>query len=100
MTTALQTTHQDDDRLARMHQAYVGKVNALVAAGREGLAHELAETYRVESGIADATAAPAAPRPSAVWSRRTRDSLRRFDRYTLEVFNPGPPYGLRTSRSN
>jgi hypothetical protein len=100
MTTALQTPHQEDDRLARMHQAYVGKVNALVAAGREGLAHELAEAYRAESAVADATVAPAAPRSPGVWSRRTRDSLRRFDRYTLEVFNPGPPYGLGTSRSN
>ena len=98
MTTALQT-HQDDDRLARMHQAYVGKVNALVAAGREGLSQELAETYRVESGIADATAAPAASRPSAAWSQRTRDSLRRFDRYTLDVFNPPPPYGPGMARS-
>ena len=100
MTTTLQTTHQDDDRLARMHQAYVGKVNALVAAGREGLARELAEAYREESAIGDATAALAAPRPPAAWSRRTRDSLRRFDRYTLEVFNPGPPYDLGTSRPN
>jgi len=26
--------------------------------------------------------------------------LLRLDRYTLDVFNPGPPYGLRISRSN
>ena len=48
MTTALQTTDRADDRLGRMHAEYVGKVNALVAADREELAHELAEDYRHE----------------------------------------------------
>ncbi len=33
------------------------------------------------------------------WADRTRQSLRRFDRYTLEVMNPGHPYRLRTDRS-
>jgi hypothetical protein len=96
MTTALQTIHQDDDGRARMHDAYVGKVNALVAAGREGLAHELAEAYREESGAAGA---PAAPRQPAAWKQRTRESLRRFDPYTLDVFNPRSPYGPQASRS-
>jgi hypothetical protein len=96
MTTALHTTPHDDDRLERLHETYVGKVNALVAAGRDGLAHELAEAYGEESGVAGA---PAAPRLPAAWKRRTRDSLRRFDRYTLDVFNPRPPYGPGTSGS-
>jgi hypothetical protein len=101
MNTTLQTTHRADDRLTRMHAEYVGKVNALVAADREGLAHELAEDYRQECAGRDATAEPDASRRPAGRTRRTRESLRRFDRYTLDVFNPRPPYGgQHTFRSN
>ena len=101
MTTALQTTDRADDRLGRMHAEYVGKVNALVAADREELAHELAEDYRHECAGRDAAAGPDASRRPAGRARRTRESLRRFDRYTLDVFNPRPPYGgQHTSSSN
>jgi hypothetical protein len=31
-------------------------------------------------------------------SRFTRRSLARFDRYTLEVFNPGPPFRPQIDR--
>ena len=54
MSTEL-TTNQDDGRIERMHQAYTGKVNALVAGGRDGLAYELAEAYRKESAGEGAT---------------------------------------------
>jgi hypothetical protein len=37
--------------------------------------------------------------PAGGWASRARQSLRRFDRYTLEVMNPGHPYRLRTDRS-
>ncbi len=37
--------------------------------------------------------------PAAGWASRVRQSLRRFDRYTVEVMNPGHPYRLRTDRS-
>jgi hypothetical protein len=100
MTTALQTTHRADDRLGRMHAEYVGKVNALVAADREELAHELAEDYRQECAGPDATVKPDASQRPAGRTRRTRESLRRFDRYTFDVFNSRPPYGKHTSRSN
>ena len=33
------------------------------------------------------------------WVNRARQSLRRFDRYTLEVMNPGHPYRLSTDRT-
>jgi len=37
--------------------------------------------------------------PAGGWTTRARRSLRRFDRYTLEVLNPGHPYRLSTDRS-
>jgi hypothetical protein len=80
-----------DDHLAQVHEAYVGKVNALVAAGRDGAVRELAEAYDEDRAAAGRPAANAGPRP-VERLRRTRDSLRRFDRYTLDVFNPGAPY--------
>jgi hypothetical protein len=40
------------------------------------------------------------PNPAAgSWAIRARQSLRRFDRYTLEVMNPGHPYRLSRDRS-
>src|SRR3954453_2258865 len=98
MSTEL-TTNQADGRIERMHRAYTGKVNALVAGGRDGLAYELAEAYRKESAEGGATEAPGGARRSAGWRRRTGEAVRRFDRYTLDVFNPGTPYRPRTDRS-
>jgi hypothetical protein len=43
---------------------------------------------------ADARHEPRPGRPS-----RAREALRRFDRYTLAVMNPGHPYRLLTDRS-
>jgi hypothetical protein len=37
--------------------------------------------------------------PAAGWAGRARQSLRRFDRYTVEVMNPGHPYRIGTDRS-
>ncbi len=88
----------DDDRLQRMHETYVGKVNASVAAGRNGLAQELAEAYRRESAGAGAAEVRGVPRRQVRWTRLVLDPLRRFDRYTLEDFNPGAPYRPRTDR--
>jgi hypothetical protein len=34
--------------------------------------------------------------PAGRWSSRARESFRRFDRYTLEVMNPGHPYRVST----
>ena len=49
------TTHHTaaDERIVRMHAAYVQKANSLVEAGRESLAHELAEAFAQESAGAD-----------------------------------------------
>jgi hypothetical protein len=33
------------------------------------------------------------------WADRSRQAIRRFDRYTLEVMNPGHPYRLGADRS-
>jgi hypothetical protein len=98
-----------DERIVRMHAAYVQKANSLVQAGREILAHELAESFAEEStgarrapGRRTPTRGQGGRRPEADTrlgrlSRITRSSLRRFDRHTLDVFNPGSPYG-RTER--
>jgi len=96
-------THRpaSDERLVRMQAEYVRKANSLVEAGREDLAHELAESFAQESGGARRPAARRTPsrgedgrRPTAgPLGRLTRRSLRRLDRYTLDVFNPGAPYG-------
>ena len=63
----LNTTDHDLDL---MHAAYVGKVNALVAAGRDGLAHELAEAFLQESAAGDRVAAPVPSRARRTWLRR------------------------------
>jgi hypothetical protein len=96
-----------------MHAAYVGKVNAAVAAGDDDLAHELAQSFAEESASGHAaTAHPdrrsagrRAPgrgrggRPPGRVGRFTRRSLERFDRYTLDVFNAGVSDRYRGDRS-
>ena len=94
-----------EERIVRMHADYLHKTNAAVEAGRDDLAHELAESFAQES--AAATGARRAvgrrtptrgqdgrrPQGDHRLGRITRRSLSRFDRYTLDVFNPGAPYG-------
>ena len=92
-----------------MRAAYVHKVNSAVQAGRDGLAHELAErTFAEEIAEGDAIRRTPARRdrarthggrppgqaasPLGRMGRFTRRSLKRFDQYTLDVFNPGAPY--------
>jgi len=105
-----------DERIVRMHAAYVQKANFLVEAGQEELVHELAQAFEEETagGSREATGARRAAgrrsptrgqggrRPEADsrlgrMSRITRSSLDRFDRYTLDVFNAGSLY--RSDRS-
>jgi hypothetical protein len=114
----------DSDRLVRMHAAYVAKVNSVVEAGRDGLAHELAETFREETSGTSSAGGRIEPAPGREnrrsggrgtpgrsrtgrgpgqgttvlgrMGRLTRSSLHRFDRYTLDVFNAGTPYRTRT----
>ncbi len=50
-------------------------------------------TYETDQRLTDGAA------PAGGWASRARQSLRRFDRYTLEVMNPGHPYRLTTDRS-
>jgi len=99
----------------RMHAAYVQKVNSVVEADREGLAHELAQAFAEESATGPhgesgrRTAGGRTPdrgpygrrpgRPTTRLGRITRSSLDRFDRYTLEVFNAGSPYRSLDERS-
>jgi hypothetical protein len=102
-----------DERVVRMRADYLQKANSLVQAGRDDLAHELASSFEEESAGAS-TAVRRSPgrrtptrgqggrRPQADtrlgrMSRLTRSSLRRFDRYTLDVFNAGTRYD-RTER--
>lgn len=100
-----------DDRLVRMNAAYTAKINAAVQAGRENLAHELAERTFAEELAAPDTAVGPTRRPAGHRSRGhrpptalgrmrtlTRRSLRRFDSYTLDVFNPRPPHALYSTR--
>jgi hypothetical protein len=108
-----------DERIVRMHAAYVQKANSLVEAGRESLAHELANAFALESTGAQPepsstrrTAGRRTPtrgqdgrRPESDtrvgrMSRITRSSLSRFDRYTLDVFNPRPPHGSQQPESS
>jgi hypothetical protein len=99
-------THRaaSDERIVRMHAEYLHKTNAAVEAGRDDLAHELADSFAEESGSARRSAGRRTPtrghdgrRPEGDnrLGRITRRSLSRFDRYTLDVFNPGAPYGRR-----
>jgi hypothetical protein len=99
-----------DERLVRMRAAYVAKVNAAVQDDRHDLAHELAtSTFAAESGARpaarrDSTRTPGARPPGPASTRLarvrriTRRTLDRFDRYTLDVFNPGAPYRRHTDR--
>lgn len=108
-----------DERLVRMSAAYTEKVNAAVQADRENLAYELAErTFAEEvSGgeVAGADVPPArrpvgrrtprshGSRPATAQGRVgrfTRRSLDRFDRYTLDVFNPLPPHARSPRQSD
>jgi hypothetical protein len=89
------------ERVARMQADYVHKANSLVEAGRDDLAHELAVSFAEETGSPRHPAGRHTP-PRGQGGRRpgkgsrlgrlTRRSLRRFDQYTLDVFNPGTPY--------
>ncbi len=95
------------ERLVRMRAAYLHKVNSVVEAGRDDLADELATAYAREAAAARPAAAhtrrpgggrgtPArtrtgSPTKSATPGRGVRAMIRRFDRYTLEVFNAGTP---------
>jgi hypothetical protein len=103
-------TTQADDRLSHLHDAYVAKVNAALDAGRDDLVREFAQAFDEESaeltGVHTLDRRPGrrtphtrAPRAAAPATSRVRASLRRFDRYTLEVMNPGHPYRTRTDRS-
>jgi hypothetical protein len=104
-----------DDRLVRMSAAYTEKINAAVQADRESLAYELAErTFAEEmSGSEPAGDRSPARRPAGRRTRSpghrpptalgrmgglTRRSLDRFDRYTLDVFNPRPPHAQYASQ--
>ena len=106
-----------DERIVRMHAAYVQKANSLVEAGQEHLALELAKTFEQESAASSREATgprraagrrtptrgeggrrPEADTRLARMSRITRSSLNRFDRYTLDVFNAGSSY--RSDRSS
>jgi len=97
------------ERHVRMRAAYVHKVDSAVQADPDGLARELAErTFAEETAVGGAIRrtsrrrSPArthggrppgqAASPLSRMRRFTRRSLKRFDQYTLEVFNPGAPY--------
>lgn len=89
-------TNETDEGVARLHDAYAQKISTAVAAGRDDLVREFAEAYERES--AELTGTRMLERRPTRGSR-ARESLRRFDRYTLEVMNPGHPYPRRTDRS-
>ena len=89
-----------EDRIVRMHADYLHKANSLVEAGRDDLAHELAESFAQESAAASTGTRRAAgrrtptrgqdgrrPEAATRLGRIARRSLGRFDRYTLDVFN-------------
>jgi hypothetical protein len=108
-----------DERIVRMHAAYVQKANSLVEAGRESLAQELADAFAQESsgahpeptssrraaGRRTPTRGQGGRRPESDsrfsrMSRITRSSMDRFDRYTLDVFNPRTPYRSQPESSD
>jgi hypothetical protein len=115
-----------DERLVLMRTVYAEKINAAVQAGREDLAYELAErTFAEElsgsqagrthldgtperrtAGRRTPTRNPGgrppgqAPTTLGRLGSFTRRSLDRFDRYTLDVFNPRPPYGPAAGTSD
>jgi hypothetical protein len=102
--------------LPRMHAEYVHKLNSVLAADREDLAVELAQEFDAESaeksvvggqpervrhttgrGTPTREGSGRPPGSARAGIRRaagfTRRSLDRFDAYTLDVFNPGAPFG-------
>jgi hypothetical protein len=87
-STSSQRPTQD---LAQLHDHYAHQVNSAVACGRPDLVADLSAAYQQEAGI---TSAPAERAPSALLAR-SKDLLRRLDRYTLEAYNPAWPYGPR-----
>jgi hypothetical protein len=99
--------HHSDDRLSDLHDAYVAKVNAALDAGRNDLVREFAAAYDEESAeLAGGHLLDRRPGRRALRTRvaapamsRARESLRRFDRYTLRVMNPSHPYRTRRDRS-
>ena len=110
------------DRLVRMDPASASTVDSAVQTGPADLAHEPAEKTLVTASSAQAvdgasldlrerrTAGRRSPdrprdgrRPTSGstlsrMGRLTRRSLDRFDRYTLDVFNPGHPYRPHADR--
>jgi hypothetical protein len=97
-----------DERLVRMRAAYVHKVNSVVEAGRDDLADELATAFAHEAAAprlpvghsrrpGGGRGTPARTRTGSPTSQSTapgggvRGLIRRFDRYTLDVFNAGTP---------
>jgi hypothetical protein len=97
------------ERLVRMRSAYV-RANPAVAADRAGPAHEPEQTPagapldrgRRVAGRPTPSRGQSGRRPRPAGSRIgsfTQNSLERFDRYTLEVFNPGAPYRTRNDHS-
>ena len=95
-------TRRPASDVVRMHTEYLRKANSLVEAGRDDLAQELAESFAQESGNARRPAGRRTPtrgqdgrRPEGDKriARITRRSLSRFNRYTLDIFNPRTPDG-------
>lgn len=88
-------------RMVRMQAAYAQKVNSLVDAGRDDLVPELSDAFAAETATIRRDAGRRTPtrnpRGRGPGGGRLRRSLRRFDRYTLDVFNAGSPY--RSDRS-
>jgi hypothetical protein len=98
-----------NERLVQMRSAYV-RANPAVAADRAGPAHEPAQTPagahldrgRRVVGRPTPSRGQSGRRPGRAASRIgrfTRSSLERFDRYTLEVFNPDAPRRTRDDHS-
>jgi hypothetical protein len=80
-----------EDR-ARLHDDYVRKLHSAIGSDRPDLAAELSAGYAREAGLATV---PAEGAPSSAVVARTKDLLRRLDRYTLQAYNPVWPYGPR-----
>ncbi len=99
-------------------RAHAQKANPVVEAGRDDLAHDLSEkSSQTHAGASldrtrgrrpagrgtpsrDRNGRPPGQTDTRLGrlGRLTRRSLDRFDRYTLDVFNPGVPYRPNTDR--
>jgi hypothetical protein len=90
-TSSQRPTDRPAQDLAELHDEYALKVNSAIDSGRLDLVAGLSAAYQQEAGIAST---PAAPAPSALITR-SKDLLRRLDRYTLQAYNPAWPYGPR-----